>query len=106
MKNRGYNFSPGPAMLPIEVLLKAQEDLLSWNGSGMSIMEISHRSQEFVALAAEIEHDFREVFNVPENYKILFLTHLYIRKRFIHRLHFPLKINLDVSVNLEYSRLF
>ncbi len=74
MTNRTFNFGAGPAMLPLEVLEEAQRDLLNWRGTGASIMEISHRSPEFMALAEEIEQDFREVLNVPSHYHILFLS--------------------------------
>lgn len=74
MTKRVFNFSPGPAMLPLEVLEEAQRDLLNWEGRGMSVMEISHRSPEFVALAQEIEQDFREVLGIPDHYRVLFLS--------------------------------
>lgn len=68
-----YNFAPGPAMLPRPVMEKAQQEFLDWNGSGMSVMEVSHRSREFIALAEESEKDLREILNIPDNYKVLFL---------------------------------
>lgn len=67
-----FNFSAGPAMLPIEVLKLAQEELCNWHGSGKSIMEISHRSKEFLEVAYTSEHDLRELLMIPENYKVLF----------------------------------
>ncbi|CDG21860.1 3-phosphoserine/phosphohydroxythreonine aminotransferase [Xenorhabdus poinarii G6] len=67
-----YNFSAGPAMLPIEVLRRAEQELCNWHGLGTSVMEISHRSQEFVAVAAEAEKDLRDLLSIPENYKVLF----------------------------------
>ena len=70
---RPYNFSPGPAVLPTEVLEQAREELLDWNGSGMSVMEVSHRGKAFMRVAAEAEADLRELMAVPRNYKILFL---------------------------------
>lgn len=70
---RVYNFSAGPATLPLEVLQQAQEELLDWQDFGMSVMEISHRSKPFMEVAAQAEADFRELLAVPENYKILFL---------------------------------
>lgn len=70
---RVYNFSPGPAMLPFEVLEQAQSELLDWQGSGMSVMEVSHRGKAFVQCADEAEADFREVLAIPDNYKVLFL---------------------------------
>jgi phosphoserine aminotransferase len=70
---RVYNFSPGPAALPSEVLRQAQAELLSWKGSGMSVMEVSHRGADFVALAAHSEATLRELLGVPGDYKVLFL---------------------------------
>ncbi len=71
--SRVFNFSAGPAMLPAEVLKQAQEEMLDWRGSGMSVMEMSHRGKEFVSIAAEAEADLRELMNIPANYKVLFL---------------------------------
>ncbi len=71
--SRGYNFSAGPAALPEEVLRRAQAELLEWNGARASVMEISHRGKDFVALAAESERDLRDLLAVPANYKVLFL---------------------------------
>jgi phosphoserine aminotransferase len=70
---RAYNFSPGPAALPLEVLEQARAELLDWNGSAMSVMEVSHRGKAFMRVAAEAEADLRELMGVPPNYKILFL---------------------------------
>ena len=70
---RVYNFSAGPATLPEEVLQAAAEQLLDWNGTGMSVMEMSHRSLEFGAVAEGAEADLRELLAVPANYKILFM---------------------------------
>jgi phosphoserine aminotransferase len=68
-----FNFSAGPAVLPKEVLLTAQQEMLDWHGSGMSVMEMSHRGKEFMSIAAEAEADLRELMNIPSNYKVLFL---------------------------------
>ena len=70
---RPYNFSPGPAALPEPVLRQAASEMLDWNGSGLSVMEVSHRGKEFVALQASIETDLRELLAIPPNYKVLFL---------------------------------
>jgi phosphoserine aminotransferase len=70
---RVFNFSPGPAVLPEEVLQQAREELLDWHGSGTSVMEMSHRGKEFMAIAAKAEADLRELLNIPANYKVLFL---------------------------------
>lgn len=68
-----YNFGAGPAMLPREVMQLARAEFLDWHGSGMSVMEISHRSDEFMSIAAQTEADFREILDIPDNYKVLFL---------------------------------
>lgn len=70
---RTYNFSAGPAMLPETVLEQAKAELVDWQGSGMSVMEMSHRGKEFVAIAAQAEADLRELLAIPSNYKVLFL---------------------------------
>ncbi len=71
--SRVFNFSAGPAMLPEAVLLKAQQEMLDWHGSGMSVMEMSHRGKEYISIAEKAEADLREVMNIPANYKVLFL---------------------------------
>lgn len=71
--SRVYNFSAGPAALPEEVLKQAQEEMLEWQGSGMSVMEMSHRGKEFMSIATQAEADLRELMAVPDNYKVLFL---------------------------------
>ncbi len=70
---RVYNFSPGPAALPEEVLAQARDELLDWQGTGMSVMEVSHRGKEFSALAEEAEADVRELLQVPDSHKVLFV---------------------------------
>jgi len=70
---RVYNFSAGPAALPEAVLKQAQDEMLDWHGSGMSVMEMSHRGKEFMSIAAEAEADLRELMSIPQNYKVLFL---------------------------------
>jgi phosphoserine aminotransferase len=70
---RVFNFSPGPAMLPEPVLRRAQAELLDWKGSGMSVMEVSHRGTDFIEFAAQSERSLRELLRVPDNYKVLFL---------------------------------
>lgn len=68
-----YNFSAGPACLPVEVLQRAQADLLSWNGSGMSVMEMSHRGEEYSYIHQKAKDDLCELLNVPDNYRVLFM---------------------------------
>jgi len=70
---RKFNFSAGPAMLPTAVIERAQQEMLDWNGSGMSVMEMSHRGKEYMSIAAKAEADLREVMSIPDNYKVLFL---------------------------------
>ena len=70
---RLFNFSAGPAMLPTAVMERAQAEMLDWNGSGMSVMEMSHRGKEYMSIAAKAEQDLRDVMAIPDNYKVLFL---------------------------------
>jgi len=71
--SRVYNFSAGPAVLPEEVLKEAAEEMLDYKGSGMSVMEMSHRSEPFKKIIEEAENDIRELMNIPDNYKVLFI---------------------------------
>lgn len=71
--SRVYNFSAGPAVLPEEVLKEAATEMLDYNGTGMSVMEMSHRSKAFETIINEAEADIRELMNIPDNYKVLFL---------------------------------
>jgi phosphoserine aminotransferase len=68
-----FNFAPGPAALPAEVMAQAREEFLDWDGSGMSVMEISHRSKAFVRVASQAEADLRELLGVPPDYEVLFM---------------------------------
>ncbi len=70
---RVFNFAAGPAMLPLEVLDQAREELEDWQGSGMSVMEVSHRGKPFVALAAQLEALLREIASIPSGYQVLLL---------------------------------
>ncbi|WP_337664028.1 3-phosphoserine/phosphohydroxythreonine transaminase [Suilimivivens sp.] len=70
---RVYNFSAGPAVLPEEVLKEAADEMLDYRGTGMSVMEMSHRSKAFETIINEAEADLRELMNIPDNYKVLFL---------------------------------
>ncbi|MFP3013425.1 MAG: 3-phosphoserine/phosphohydroxythreonine transaminase [Arsenophonus sp. NC-QC1-MAG3] len=67
-----YNFSAGPAMLPVEVLHLVQQELCNWNGMGISVMEISHRGEAFIEIVKQAEQNLRELLKIPENYKVLF----------------------------------
>jgi phosphoserine aminotransferase len=73
MMTQVYNFSAGPAVLPKEVLKQAADEMLDWHGSGMSVMEMSHRGKEFISIYEAAERDLRELLDVPANYKVLFL---------------------------------
>lgn len=70
---RVYNFSAGPAVLPEEVLKEAAEEMLDYRGTGMSVMEMSHRSKAYQQIIDEAEADLREIMNIPDNYKVLFM---------------------------------
>jgi phosphoserine aminotransferase len=70
---RIFNFSAGPATLPLEVLEQAQSELVDWNGRGVSVMEVSHRSKAFIRIAEQAEADVRELLGVPGDYAVLFL---------------------------------
>lgn len=71
--DRVYNFSAGPSTLPVEVLEIARDELLNWHGSGMSVMEMSHRSKWFEEIIKKAEADLRELMNIPSNYRVLFM---------------------------------
>ncbi len=68
-----YNFGAGPAMLPAAVMKQAQEELLNWHGTGISVIEMSHRSKQFASIVEESETDLRELLNVPDTHRVLFL---------------------------------
>jgi len=70
---RVYNFSAGPSMLPVEVLEQAAKEMLNYKGTGMSVMEMSHRSKAYISIIEETEKDLREIMAIPDNYKVLFL---------------------------------
>lgn len=71
--SRVYNFSAGPAMLPESVMRRAAEEMLDWQGTGMSVMEMSHRGKAYVSIAERAEADLRELLAIPDNYHVLFL---------------------------------
>ncbi len=70
---RPFNFSAGPAALPEDVLQQAAAEMLDWHGSGMGVMEMSHRGKEFISIAHQAETDLREILSIPANYKVLFM---------------------------------
>ena len=71
--DRIYNFSAGPSMLPLEVLESAKDNLINYEGSGMSVMEMSHRSKVYDEIITQAERKMREVMNIPDNYKVIFM---------------------------------
>ncbi|MCW9047362.1 MAG: 3-phosphoserine/phosphohydroxythreonine transaminase [Gammaproteobacteria bacterium] len=71
--SRVYNFSAGPACIPEDVLKKAQSEMLDWQGTGMSVMEMSHRGKAYMSIAEKAEADLRDIMNIPDNYKVLFM---------------------------------
>jgi phosphoserine aminotransferase len=73
MDKRVINFNPGPAALPLPVLEQARDEMLSWAGTGMSVLEVSHRSKEFEALLARVQQNLRRILGVPDSHQILFL---------------------------------
>jgi len=72
--SRCFNFSAGPANLPLDVLKQAQHDLVDYQGTGMSVMEMSHRGKDYMAIHQNAERNLRALMDIPENYKLLFLT--------------------------------
>src|SRR6478736_4867592 len=70
---RVFNFSAGPAVLPESVLKQAAAEMLDWRGSGMSVMEMSHRGKEFISISDKAEADLRTLLAIPPDYKVLFL---------------------------------
>lgn len=72
-KREVFNFSAGPCILPKEVMQKAADEMLDWHGSGVSVLEMSHRSKEFIAIAEQAEKDLRDLMSIPTNFKIFFL---------------------------------
>ncbi|MER1972792.1 MAG: aminotransferase class V-fold PLP-dependent enzyme, partial [Psychrobacter alimentarius] len=71
--HRVPNFSAGPATMPTAVLSRAQKELLDWQGSGVSVMEVSHRSKEYIEITDKAEAKLRSLMDIPDNYKVLFL---------------------------------
>ena len=70
---RTFNFSAGPAMMPEPVLEEIRDEMMNYRGSGMCVMEMSHRSKVFQQIAAEAEADLRKLMGIPDNYKVLFI---------------------------------
>jgi len=92
---RVYNLSAGPAVLPAEVLQQAADEMLSWQGSGMSVMEMSHRGREFESILAQAFADLRELLAVPDNYEILFLQGGAIAENAVVPLNLMRRLSVD-----------
>ena len=71
-KTKVFNFSAGPCILPQEVLKQAQDEMMDWHNSGISVMEMSHRSKEFISIAEQAEKDLRELLSIPQNFIVFF----------------------------------
>ena len=68
-----FNFSAGPSLLPKDVMLRAQSEMINWNNTGMSVMEMSHRGKEYTPIILNAEKNLRSLLNIPQNYRVLFL---------------------------------
>jgi len=100
---RPFNFSPGPAAIPLEVLQQAAAEMTNWNGSGMSVMEMSHRGKEFISIYEQAEADVRELLSVPSNYKILFMQGGGLAENAIVPLNLSRGKTIDVVVTGSWS---
>ncbi|MCZ2102951.1 MAG: 3-phosphoserine/phosphohydroxythreonine transaminase [Comamonadaceae bacterium] len=102
--NRPYNFSAGPAAIPEEVLQQAAGEMLDWHGSGMSVMEMSHRGKEFIAICEQAESDLRELLAVPPEFKILFMQGGGIGENAIVPLNLSRAATVDFVVTGSWSQ--
>jgi len=102
--NRPYNFSAGPAAIPEEVLQQAAAEMLDWHGSGMSVMEMSHRGKEFISIYEKTEADFRALMSVPANFKILFMQGGGLAENAIVPLNLSRAATVDVAVTGSWSQ--
>jgi phosphoserine aminotransferase len=100
---RPYNFSPGPATLPEPVLRQAAEEMLSWQGSGMSVMEMSHRGPEFTRIHEQAQADLRELMGIPDSYEVLFMQGGAIAENAIVPLNLSRGGKVDVVVTGSWS---
>src|SRR5690606_27273410 len=99
-----YNFSAGPAVLPKSVLERAQAEMLDWHGSGMSVMEMSHRGKEFTSILEKTEADLRTLLSVPNNYKVLFLQGGAIAENAIIPLNLLANKSADYAITGAWSK--
>jgi phosphoserine aminotransferase len=104
MTNRPFNFSAGPAALPESVLRQVAEEMLDWHGSGMSVMEMSHRGKEFISIAETAEADLRQLLAVPANFRILFMQGGGLGENAIVPLNLSRGGKVDVVVTGSWSR--
>jgi len=102
--NRPYNFSAGPAAIPEEVLQQAAAEMLDWHGSGMSVMEMSHRGKEFISIYEKTEADFRALMSVPSHFKILFMQGGGLAENAIVPLNLSRAATVDVVVTGSWSQ--
>ncbi|MDR6215800.1 3-phosphoserine/phosphohydroxythreonine transaminase [Paracidovorax wautersii] len=102
--NRPYNFSAGPAAIPAEVLETAAAEMLDWHGSGMGVMEMSHRGKEFIAIYEQAEADLRELLAVPAHFKILFMQGGGLAENAIVPLNLSRAATVDVVVTGSWSQ--
>jgi len=103
-KARPFNFAPGPATLPESVLQQVAAEMLDWHGSGMSVMEMSHRGKEFISIAEAAERDLRELLAVPANFRILFMQGGGLGENAIVPLNLSRGGKVDVVVTGSWSR--
>ena len=104
--SRVYNFSAGPAVLPEEVLKEAAAEMMDYQGTGMSVMEMSHRSKAFQGIIDEAEKDLRELMNIPDNYKVLFLQGGASQQSFTVRQMRLLPVRIRRSATSRTARIF
>lgn len=104
MTQRPFNFSAGPAALPEEVLRQVAAEMLDWQGSGMSVMEMSHRGREFMSIAETAERDLRELLQVPANFRVLFMQGGGLAENAIVPLNLSRGGKVDVVVSGSWSR--
>ncbi|WP_288508718.1 3-phosphoserine/phosphohydroxythreonine transaminase [uncultured Acidovorax sp.] len=102
--NRPYNFSAGPAAIPVEVLQQAAAEMLDWQGSGMSVMEMSHRGKEFISIYEQAEADLRELLAVPPEFKILFMQGGGLAENAIVPLNLSRAATVDVVLTGSWSQ--
>ena len=104
MQQRPYNFSAGPAALPAEVLEQAAHEMLDWHGSGMSVMEMSHRGKEFISICEQAESDLRELLSVPKQFHILFMQGGGLAENAIVPMNLSRGAKIDVVVTGAWSQ--